>query len=50
MAVVAGPSPAVLTVIGRLETLAVTERDGERRRVLEACVADLQKLVDVDRE
>jgi hypothetical protein len=43
---VVGPSPTVMEVIGRLETLAVTEGNAERRRVLEVCAADLRGLVD----
>jgi hypothetical protein len=42
---VVGPSPTVMEVIGRLEALAVTEVDAERRRVLEVSVADLRRSV-----
>jgi hypothetical protein len=42
---VVGPSPTVMEVIGRLEALAVTEGDAERRRVLEVSVADLRRFV-----
>lgn len=42
---VVGPSPTVMEVIGRLEALAVTEVDAERRRVLEVSVQDLRKSV-----
>jgi len=42
---VVGPSPTVMEVIGRLEALAVTEVDAERRRVLEVSVRDLRKSV-----
>jgi len=34
-----------MEVIGRLEALAVTEVDAERRRVLEVSVQDLRKSV-----
>lgn len=40
---VVGPSPIVMEVIGRLEALAVTEGNAERRRVLEVSVADLRR-------
>lgn len=40
---VVGPSPIVMEVIGRLEALAVTETDLERKRVLVVSVADLRK-------
>jgi hypothetical protein len=33
----------VLTVVGRLEALEVTEGNVERKKVLEACVADLRE-------
>jgi hypothetical protein len=42
---VAGPSPVIMEVIGRLEALAVTEGNAERRRVLEVSVADLRGVV-----
>jgi hypothetical protein len=32
-----------MEVIGRLETLAVTESNAERKRVLEVCAADLRR-------
>ena len=42
---VVGPSPIVMEVIGRLEALAVTESNAERKRVLEVCVGDLRGVV-----
>ena len=42
---VVGPSPILMEVIGRLETLAVTEGNAERKRVLEVCAADLRTVV-----
>lgn len=41
--VVPGPSPVISEVIGRLETLAITEGNPERRKLLEVCAADLRR-------